>query len=208
MAEAVLAIGLASSIIQLIDYGSRVIKRLKYFSSSVESLPAAFRNVQITLPLILDILRRTRQQIDFGEVNHETQAALQPLLEGCTLEVRRLEDILAGLLPQTSDSPFKKTSKAVSSVLREKKIEGIASALQKFLQVLTCHQASSSAVTAGQPTKALFMVPFPKDLNFVGRTDVLKAMQERFRDEGNVALAGIGGVGSVSVLTPSLRVNI
>lgn len=200
MAEAVIAVGLASSVIQLIDFSSRIARQLKHFSSSVDNLPPAFRNVQITLPLILDILKRTRQQIDFGEINHETQTALQPLLEGCTLEVQRLEDLLAALLAKTSDSPFKKTAKVVSSVLKEKKIEAIASALQKFLQVLTCHQASPSAVPATLPSKALFMVPFPKDSTFVGRAGVLEAMRERFRDEGNVALAGIGGVGSVSSL--------
>ncbi|KAA6414338.1 MAG: hypothetical protein FRX48_02701 [Lasallia pustulata] len=43
------------------------------------------------------------------------------------------------------------------------------------------------------------MVPFPKDLNFIGRTDVLEAMQERFRNECNVALAGIGGVGKSQI---------
>lgn len=202
MAEAVIAVGLAGSIVQLVDYGSRIAKSLKHFSSGVENLPSAFKNVQITLPLILDILRRTRQQIDFGEMNHETQTALQPLVEGCTLEVHRLEELLARLLPQRSDSPFKKTSKAVSGVLKEKKIEIIASALQKFLQILTCHQASPSAVPAALPSKALFMVPFPEDSTFVGRADVLEAMRERFRDQGHVALAGIGGVGLVLSLPP------
>ena len=189
------AVGFAGSIIQLIDYGSRVAKRLIDFTANVEALPSAFRNVQITLPLILDILKRTRQQIDFGEINQETQTALLPLLNGCKLEVQRLEDLLAGLLPQPSDSPFRKTTKAVSSVFKEKKIEVIASALQKFLQVLTCHQASPFAVRPGLPSEALFMVPFPKDSSFIGRKDVLEAMEERFRDPGHVALAGIGGVG-------------
>lgn len=201
MAEAVIAVGLAGSVVQLIDYSSKIVKQMRSFSSNMENLPSAFRNVQITLPLILDILKRTKQQIDFREINHETQTALQPLLEGCTLEVQRLEDLLAGLLPKISDSPFKRTSKAVLSVLKEKRIEAIASALQKFLQVLTCHQVSPSAVPAALPSKALFMVPFPKDSTFVGREGVLKAMRERFRDEGNVALAGIGGVGSVSTLS-------
>ena len=195
MAEAVILVGLASSIIQLIDYTSRTAKRLRDFSSHMESLPSVFRNLQITLPLILDILKRTRQQIDFEEISQETQVALSPLLEGCHQEVQRLEEMLTGLFPHPLDSRFKKTGKALASILKEKKIEGISSALQRFLQVLTCHQASFSGVRGRVPLKPLFMLPFTKDSSFVGRTEVLEAMRERILDGGYVALAGIGGVG-------------
>lgn len=205
MAEAVVSIGLASSIIQLIDYSSRIVMRLRCFSAHMENLPSAFRNVQITLPLILDILKRTTQQIDFGEISQETQEALLPLLKGCRQEVQRLEEILTDLLPHSSDGRFKRTAKALASILKEKKVEGIASALQKLLQVLTCHQVSFSGVRGGMPSKPVFLLPFPKDSSFIGRAEVLGAMRERFVDEGHVALAGIGGVGQVLDLPFVLR---
>jgi hypothetical protein len=48
------------------------------------------------------------------------------------------------------------------------------------------------------PRKVCFTVPFERDSKFVGREDVLAAIDQMFVGNRKVALSGIGGVGYVS----------
>ena len=45
------------------------------------------------------------------------------------------------------------------------------------------------------PSSTVFMVPFPRDFNFVGRHDTICMIDEKFMEQSCVALAGLGGVG-------------
>ena len=44
-------------------------------------------------------------------------------------------------------------------------------------------------------TQFVFMVPFQRDPKFLGRKNVMKELVEKFQDQRQVALAGLGGVG-------------
>ncbi len=46
-----------------------------------------------------------------------------------------------------------------------------------------------------QDQKAVFSVPFERDLRFVGREDVLQKIDAKFKTSRRVALCGIGGIG-------------
>ena len=39
------------------------------------------------------------------------------------------------------------------------------------------------------------MVPFERDLKFVGRMDIIAKLDQKFNSHRRVALAGIGGIG-------------
>jgi hypothetical protein len=54
MAEALAALGLAATIIQVVDYGTKVIVQLNDFRSSIVEAPKAFRDILVQLPLILE----------------------------------------------------------------------------------------------------------------------------------------------------------
>ena len=47
-----------------------------------------------------------------------------------------------------------------------------------------------------KPNKEMtFLVPFDRDLRFVGRKDILREIDDRFKTKCRVALCGIGGIG-------------
>jgi hypothetical protein len=43
--------------------------------------------------------------------------------------------------------------------------------------------------------KPCFIVPFERDQQFIGREDILNEIEQKFKSQRRVALAGIGGVG-------------
>ena len=61
MAEAVAAIGLASSIVQLLAFGSKVAARLNEFKSDSQDLSGTLKTIKVQLPLILNTVKRTQE---------------------------------------------------------------------------------------------------------------------------------------------------
>ncbi|KAF2472946.1 uncharacterized protein BDR25DRAFT_353255 [Lindgomyces ingoldianus] len=57
MAEALAAVGIASNIIQLVDFGTQVLKRLNQYQSTIKEIPEAFCHIKSELPVLLDALR-------------------------------------------------------------------------------------------------------------------------------------------------------
>jgi hypothetical protein len=204
MAEAIAALSLAASIIQVVDYGTRVVARLKDFHSSIAEAPRAFRDLLVQLPLILDTLERTRLQAESEAIDKSTQDALLPVVRGCSIQIMELYKILTKIVPEKTDSSFLRSRRALQSVGYEKTIKQISSTLGIYVQTLTYHQAtsqrlsqglSSSTHAPGPAQQPFFGVPFERDRRFVGRAGILRQVEDAITDHRKVALAGIGGVG-------------
>jgi hypothetical protein len=72
MAEALAVVSLAATIIQFVDFSSKIVKRLQDFHLSVNEVLKAFRDVRVELPLLLDTLKRTQAQAESGDISRET----------------------------------------------------------------------------------------------------------------------------------------
>jgi hypothetical protein len=94
MAEALAIVGLVSTIVQLVDFGSKIVRRLRDFHSSVNAAPKMFQDIKVVLPLLLNTLKRTQAQAESGAYSRETQEALFPVVEGCRSQVELLDNIL------------------------------------------------------------------------------------------------------------------
>jgi hypothetical protein len=63
MAEAIAVIGLVASIVQLVDFSSRVLHRLEEFQAGLGEIPMSFRHIKAELPVLQDTLQQTREAI-------------------------------------------------------------------------------------------------------------------------------------------------
>jgi hypothetical protein len=207
MAEALAVIGLVSAIVQFVDFGSKIARRLQDFHSSAVEVPKAFQDVKVELPLLVDTLKRTQAQAESGIYSKETQQALLPVVEGCRSQAELLDDILVKILPNTEDSPMRRGVKAFSSVGQERKVEQIASTLRKYVQILTYHQSTGATSVTVLPTKQvsyevrpLRLIGSPIVSDFVERPQVIEMIKEAMlpismERQKIVVLHGIGGTG-------------
>jgi hypothetical protein len=60
MAEALAVVGIIANIVQLVDFSSRVLKRLEDYQSQLGDIPEAFRHINASLPVLLDALQQTQ----------------------------------------------------------------------------------------------------------------------------------------------------
>jgi hypothetical protein len=210
MAEALAIVGLVSSIVQFVDFGSKIVRRLQDFHSSVNAVPKAFQDVKVVLPLLLDTLKRTQAQAESGAYSRETQEALFPVIEGCRSQVELLDNILVKILPKPEDSSLRRGMLAFSSVGQERKVEQITSTLREYVQILTYNQ-STGATGFGLPpgpvsyeVRPLRLVGSPIVSDFVERPQVIEMIKKEMlpistERQTIVVLHGIGGTGKSQI---------
>ena len=146
MAEALAVVGIVANIIQLVDFGSRVLKRLEEYQSKLGDIPEVFRHIKAELPVLLDALRQTKAAIDAGYMQDDSKKALIPAVEGCRIQIQLLDDVIMKALPVSGDSWATRGRKVLGSLRYDAKVEKITAVVRGYIQTLTYHAATSSTV--------------------------------------------------------------
>jgi hypothetical protein len=149
MAESLAILGIIANIIQVVDFGSRVLKRLEEYHSELGDIPEVFRHIKNELPVLLDALRQTKIAIDAGCMQDESKKALLPAIEGCLIQIKALDDIIAKALPAPGDSWSKKGRKALGSFRYETKVEKITAVIRGYIQTMTYHATAFPRLLTG-----------------------------------------------------------
>ncbi|PVH90556.1 hypothetical protein DM02DRAFT_711452 [Periconia macrospinosa] len=202
MAEALAVVGIVANIVQLVDFGTRVLKRLNQYQSSLAEIPEAFRHIKTELPVLLDALRQTKAAIDAGSLHDESIKALLPAVEGCSVQIKVLDDMIEKELPALSNSWSRRGRKALRSLRCDAKVEKIIAVIRGYVQTLTYHAAASLKDLAGYtlpPPTPSSTVPFRRDDDFVSRDSLTKIRKICARPAARAALVGLGGVGKSQV---------
>src|SRR5437868_8404505 len=104
MAEALAVVGVVASIVQLVDFGAKVMHRLNDFQSTGRGIPKAFEHVKAELPILLKTLDQTKQAAEKGSIEEEAKKAVLLVVEGCQTQITTLDDLISVSLPQQEDS--------------------------------------------------------------------------------------------------------
>ena len=150
MAEALAVVGVVSCIIDLVDFGSKVLHRLNDFQSSCGEIPETFKQVKKELPILLATLDHTKVAVEKGSIKEETKKALLLVVDGCQTQITLLDNLIARSLPREEDSWRKKAGKAFFSLRQDAKVTKITAILRTHIQSLTnYHVTASSTLQTG-----------------------------------------------------------
>ena len=83
MADPITAIGAIASLIQLIDFSAKAIARLCEYRSKGDELPSAFMHINTQLPLLREVLEKSREGINNQSIGLNEVKAIKPCLHGC-----------------------------------------------------------------------------------------------------------------------------
>src|ERR1700722_8852308 len=146
MAEALALVSIVANIVQLVDFGSKILHRLTEFQSSLEDVPESFRHIKAKLPLLLHTLQQTKEAIETGSIRDDTKQVLLPAIEGCWEQVKALDVVLLKTLPTSGDSWTERSRKAIWMSLRyDSKVEKMTAIIRDYIQTLTYHHATASS---------------------------------------------------------------
>jgi len=149
-AEALLVVGIIANIVQLVDFTSKVVGRVKDSAQDGHSIPKAFRNIQVTLPLLASTLRKTEVQVKSGKSDEQTCNALRPVVEACEAQMNELKAIFVQALPAEGASRWTRGWKAIASVGKDKKVDDIARSLSELRSTLIHYHVTNLATRDGQ----------------------------------------------------------
>ena len=203
--DPVTALGLGSAIVTFVQIATKIANRVKGFSEAGD-IPEVFRDIRTRLPLVISIVIRTQHGID--DLSPEAKEAFEEIVRQSFKQIGQLEEVLQKVKISKSDSRVKKTVRAGISLIEEGRVQKIATALKDNVQLLTflninpakkgtpkLERWPSEPLQSYMSGKGLFLVPFGRDEQFVGRESILQSIALSFRTQPRVAISGIGGVG-------------
>jgi hypothetical protein len=142
MAEVIAGVAIASSFIQLIDFGYKIVRRLNEYKSNSRELPKGFRELQNQLPLLVETLEKIKTLFD-KNLNLDSDPSAQSLklslssaVGGCQKQLELLDQILGKMVPHT-DSWRERSKKALLSVTQESEIKKVSANVREYVNTLT-----------------------------------------------------------------------
>ena len=145
MAEALAVAAIVSSIVQLVDFSSKVITRINEFHSGASDIPKSLGHLKAELPVLNRTLQQIQVAINDEHFPKECATALLPAMQGCEESIKEIDSILAKALPKQGDRRAKKFIKSVGSVLDDGKIEHVTKIQRGYIGTLTFYFAASSS---------------------------------------------------------------
>lgn len=141
MAESSAPIGIIAKIQSLVEFSSEVLHHITRFHSTTAGIPKVFKEIKVELPLLGDILRKTKDEVNAGNVDDTVQDALLPVLEGCGEKLTQLEAIISKYPPEGKDE----RSKAISRSAQDSEIDNIQASLHRYIGILTFYYTGRPA---------------------------------------------------------------
>lgn len=141
MAETVSIVSFVSSILQLVDFGTKVVKQLHEFLHCVEEIPGSLRDITLVLPLLIEVLQQIKHHLDRGYYRPQVESILRPIINACSVEIASLEVILVKSLPKQQDSKKLRCLKAAYSLRHEKETININTSLSGYIAKLVLFQS-------------------------------------------------------------------
>jgi hypothetical protein len=138
-------VGAVASVIQLIDFSTRVLVRLNEYRSNHKELPSAFARIASQLPLLRQILAKTKDGINDQSISLDEIRALAPCLRGCQQQVEKLDGILSAILPIAQEGKVRKMAKGFRSLWEESDVRKIDKDIESYANRLTFYCAWSSS---------------------------------------------------------------
>ncbi|MCJ1309854.1 hypothetical protein MMC25_003515 [Agyrium rufum] len=136
MAEALALIGLASALVQFVDFGTKVIRHLRQIEDQAADIASWFKSARYRLPLMLDLVRKIMLQMDAGLVSDKSKEAMYPVVHDCISQAQELDRLLDKFSPKSRDSSWIRGKKAIYAVWSESEVERIDAGLKSNFELL------------------------------------------------------------------------
>ncbi|KAF7536781.1 hypothetical protein G7054_g4255 [Neopestalotiopsis clavispora] len=145
MAEALAAVGVASSIIALVDFSLTLYGHMKEIVADVHDVPKSFRPINTQLPVLMRTLEDIGKAFKDGKLDEETAKVLAPTVERFMTSIQELEKLLAGVLLDPKDRRSKKLWKTLKGVAKESEVKSIVEDVHGYVGTLTFYLAASAS---------------------------------------------------------------
>lgn len=203
------AIGLASSVVQFIDFGLKVAKRLEEFNSkNPGEVPKSLQAISTQLPLLLNALGRIKSDSQIKNLDFDTKCILRGMVSGCMAQIVEVESMINEISRVPGDSFKVKIKKVFTSLKYDEKVWEVERNLHTYISVLILHHVIDSTDVPAPPAEDTFFDVREKRVSpFVERPSLLQELEDHLHDAAwsqtknptILLLAGDKGVGKTQL---------
>ncbi|ESZ93264.1 ankyrin 2,3/unc44 [Sclerotinia borealis F-4128] len=176
------AIGLASAVIQFIDFGLKIAARLNDLNRSNSSqIPKSLQAISTQLPLLVSSLGRMKTHSQINHLDFDSKCILRGVVAGCTAQIEKIEDIIDKISAVPGDAFKVKIRKVFVGLRCDEKVWEIERNLQTYISVLVLHHVVDA--TAAMPLiveDSFSDVREKRVVPFVERPDLIKELEDFF----------------------------
>jgi hypothetical protein len=147
MAEIIAGVAVASSFVQLVDFGSKavkVLKRLKEFGEQCKDVPESFRAIQNQLPLLMAAVELLKTTINGKSVGGSLNDVLSSVLDGCEKQLSKLNEIASRTMPK-NNSLKEKGKTAILSVKLETDFKKVSDNIRGYIATIGFYQSVATS---------------------------------------------------------------
>lgn len=210
------AIGLASAIVQFVQFGFQVADRLeKLTTDNPGQIPKALQTISMHLPLLANSLSKIKSDARVSALDFDTKCILKGIVSGCMVQVQEIEAMLGEIACAPGDSLRAKIKKVMASMKYEEKLSRIERSLSTYISVLILHHVVDAAdAPKSLQEETYFDVREKLDEDFVERKNLVKELDEHLYDASRsqvtepavLLLSGKKGVGKTQLALGYARV--
>ncbi|KAF2657675.1 hypothetical protein K491DRAFT_777065 [Lophiostoma macrostomum CBS 122681] len=131
------AIGAAASILQLIDFATTAIGRLREYQNRASEVPRTIQQITVELPILAFTLKRLQEAFHDDFEGKDNKCKFLPAIKECGTAIRELNDILSKITPETSGSWRGRGGKAFHSLRKESQLKDSLKSIRRYVRVLT-----------------------------------------------------------------------
>lgn len=142
-AEFIAVLSIGASVIQVADACNRLIGRIQQFHSNTE-----FDELTSQLRLLSHDVRAISALHNNQGHDSERDATLVGVLQDCEAQIKKLDDLIAKLIPATNATSVKRTRQGFKAFARDREVQGTLSQLNQYKQALTLHLVVRNQETA------------------------------------------------------------
>lgn len=178
------AIGLASAIVQFVEFGLRITDRLQEFNSrNPGEVPKSLQAISTQLPLLLNALGRIKSDSEVKKFDFDTKCILRGMVSGCQQQIVEIEKMINEISKAPGDTFKVKIKKVFASLKYDEKVWGIERNLHTYISVLILHHVIDSADAPPELADDTFFDVREKQISgYVDRPNLTNKLDEQFRD--------------------------
>lgn len=218
--RALVALGIASNVVQFVDFASKLVSRISEYSTAAGGVPKKLQELQARLGLVDETLNSltTDSLVSVGQEEQTISLCvnqvqdLSMLLEKVELRWRTSSSASISWAGRQLDR-MELTWKASKSLRGQEKIKDLQKSLDRLLALLTLRLQIKSNTALEQlrltmnradegprQLRLKHTIPFLRNLNFVARKGLTDSIEQRFTSgEPKVVLYGLGGAGKTQI---------
>ena len=144
--------GIAASAMQILTFSAEVVGRIKWCLDQTEDAPRLLKEIEMTLPALVETVTQAEKNARLPATTTETQAAMEErnkilfdLLKGCNDQIRKLKAVIDKVLPEPGARGGVVIWHALVGMSKDTKIERINARINKYVDIISRHQSLTAA---------------------------------------------------------------